>query len=197
MNPENTIQRPEYELLENGDVVRNVKGRPSVLAHYEEEDGHLEFVSVYMDERYRIQVQRAITEDTEGMASNKRILSYGIKGRERDEVKTNEPQRPKADRMLGDKTPAVVDWFFKWRPKEAYVRYGVQLNTATNEPVIAHCRRVELRIGENPKDGTVQQTEAVTENKEGIIARRATHRTFLKEEIVGADQGEIPVEAQD
>lgn len=189
----NQEQRPEFEMIESGDIVQNKKGKQTVVATFD--DGHLEFASEQFDKKYREQVQRCVEQDTEGVVTGKRVESYGIKGRERDEISPKEPPRPNADRNLGDKTPAVVKWFFKWRPQEAYVRYRVELDSE-GSPVIAHCRRSETRIGENPKDGTVQQKEVITESETGIIALRATELTFLRAEIVGTDLNEVPVEEQ-
>lgn len=191
-------ERAEFEYIpKDGRVIRNYRGKEVLLATFDETDGHLEFESEKADIDYRVQVQRTITEDTAGLATNLKIISYGIKGRARDEKQAKEPGRPKADPMLGDKTPAVVEWFFKWRPQEAYVRYGVEFDSEGN-PVIAHCVRFENRVtGNSGREGQVEEREYKTENKEGIIARRQTNRTFLRSEMVEKVANEVPVEAAD
>ena len=187
MSQETGIKVAEYEMKDDGTVVHNVKGKAIKLAEYDHDTGHLEFESRAIDEKYRVQIQRAVTEDVEGIESGHKIESYSIKGFGRDDIKPNEPAKPKATKLLGDKTPAVVDWYFRWRPLEAYVRYGVRLDKDKN-PVTAHCRRAETRIEVKEATGQVGQYEVVTEAKEGMIATRGTHRTFLKNEVVGSEQ---------
>jgi len=182
-------QKPAYELTEDGEVIFTKKGKSTVLATYDEETGHLEFADKRADSFYRAQIIRAITEDTEGIQSPNKIKSMGIKGQKQDEPKDDAPDRPKASGLLGDKTPEVVEWYFRYRPQEAYVRYGVILDKS-GEPVTAHCKRVEKRLGENPNTGLIEQQDVVTENEHGILATRQTHKTFLKTEVVGAQAGE-------
>lgn len=188
-----TVAKPEFELTESGDVVMNKKGKATILATFDETTGHLEFVSEKVDRDYRPQIIRAIAEDTEGVETQNKIKSFGIKGREADEPSPKEPPMPRANGLLGDKTPAVVDWYFKWRPQEAYVRYGVLLDKK-GEPLTAHCRRVEKRLEENPQTGLVEQVDHVFEEENAMLATRATHRTFLKAEIVGANAGDSEAE---
>lgn len=178
--------KPDFELLDNGDVVNNYKGTATVLANYEIREGHLEFASSYLDKKYRAQVVRAITENTEGHLNQNKIASYGIKGRPRDEVKPNLPPRPKMDKNMGDKTPAVVEWYFKYKPQEAYARYGVVLGE-DGVPVRGDFRRVETSIEVKEATGQVGQYERVTEKKDAILAERATHMTFTARERVGAE----------
>ncbi len=191
------LKKPDYELTDEGEVVMNKKGKATVLAAFDAVTGHLEFVDERTDRYYRPQIIRAITEDTEGVATENKIKTFGIKGRVQDERKEQEPPKPsprtpeehKLAGLLGDKWAPRVDWFFKWRPQEAYVRYGVLLKDGV--PVAAHCRRKEKRLGENQETGLVEQTEVVTESEEGMIATRQTHRTFLKNEIVGGVVDEV------
>ncbi len=185
-NTEST-QKPQFELLENGNVVQNRKGKPMLLAIYTPEDGHLQFESPAIDEKFRTQVQRAVLENTEGELTGNKITSYGMKGRPRDKANPNEPPKPKQDKNLGDKTQKVVDWYWKYRRQEFYVRYGVLLD-GRGEPVTANCRRVEKRIETDPNSGLVGQKEYVIEKEDGIIATRATHLTFTRAEVVGGDQ---------
>lgn len=185
---EQTQQRASFELLDNGEVVENSKGgRKIVLATYDKADGFCEFVSVTFDKKFREQVTRAITENVSGEKSNNAISEYGIKGRERDKPKPNEPACPKPQRLLGDKTPEIVSWYFKWRPQAAYVRYGVELDQNEN-PIEVHGRRDELRYKENPKTGGVEETLVTTEKEVAYLARRSTHMTFLASEVVGGTQ---------
>lgn len=178
-------QKANFELLENGDVCQNHKGRQIVLAHFDSNDGFCEFQNAMFDRKFREQVTRAITEDVSGDKTNNVITEYGIKDRPRDTVKVNEPACPKPERLLGDKTPSIVQWYFKWRPQAAYVRYGVELDK-DGSPIVVHGRRDELRYKENPKTGGVEEILVTTEKEDGFLARRATHITFLANEVVGA-----------
>lgn len=180
------LKKPDFELTEEGEVVMNKKGKATVLATYDSESGHLEFVSEKADRDFRPQVQRAIMEDVDGVATQNKIKSYGIKGHERDEPSLKEPPKPKASKLLGDKTPAVVEWYLRWRPQEAIARYGIELD-ANGEPRRAHCMRKEKRIEESANTGQVGQVEHIVEREDGIIATRQTHLTFLRSEIVGAE----------
>lgn len=179
--------KASFELLDNGDVIENGKGgRQVVLAHFDTSDGFCEFANIMFDKKFREQVTRAITENTSGEKSNNIITEYGIKGRPRDVVKANEPECPKPTRLLGDKTPGIVSWYFRWRPQAAYVRYGVELDKDDN-PIVVHGRRDELRYEEDPKTGGVKEILVTTEKVDGFLARRATHMTFTAQpnEIVG------------
>ncbi len=185
--------KPAYELTEEGEVIQNKKGKAIVLGTFDRETGHLEFSSIHIDRYHREPMLRCISEDTEGIASGNKVKSFGIKGRPVDEPKEKEPEKPKASGLLGDKTPGVVDWYFKYRPQEAYVRYGVSLDKQ-DEPIVVHGRRVERRLGENVNTGLVESQEHVTENERGFLATRQTHRTFLKNEVVGAERDEVNAE---
>lgn len=187
-----TTPRPEFELLEDGRIVHNKRGQQTNLAKFDFDDGHLEFGSPIIQDKFSVQITRAITEDTEGMLTNNKIVSLGIAGRPRDEVKDNEPPRPKMKRTLGDKTPEVVNWYFKHRRQEFYARYGVYLDKR-GEPLRAHCLRIDKTLGEVDPKGNIGQIEEVVEDENGMLALRATHRTFTRKEIKGGD----PEEADD
>ncbi len=182
----NETIKPAFEMTDTGEIYNNKKGKSTLLATFDSETGRLEFVDLKSDRYYREQIIRCITEDTEGVASGNKVSSYAIKGESEDDIKKNEPAKPKGTKQLGDKTPEVVEWYFKWRPKEAYIRYGVQLDE-NGKPVRKHCKRRERRMGEDPVTGKVELVDHIVENENGIIATRGTHMTFLKEEVVGAD----------
>jgi len=177
--------KPAFELLEDGTVVQNRKGKATTLAKFDEDTGHLEFASDDADIKFREQIIRAINEDTEGNRSKATIKSFSIAGREQDEPSRNEPPKPKGSKALGDKTPEVVEWYHTYRLQEFYVRYGVLLDKS-GQPIRKHCLRREKELGENPLTGQIEQVERIVEDKRGYLATRATHLTFLKTEVVGA-----------
>lgn len=192
------VKKPQFELTDEGNVVRNHKGKAILLATFMDESGDEEGVDEYnvitfesdaIDAKYRAQIIRCIVETTEGELTGNVIHSYRIKGRPVDERKKNEPPMPKFNKMLGDKDPARVKWYFKWRPQEAYVRYGVLLDKS-EEPQTHLCARAEqglvqpdngkpLKVFGNGQDAL---STVVIVAEEGILARRATCMTFLLSE---------------
>ena len=182
-----TPVKPSYELLEDGSVIQNIKGKPVKRAFYDEETGHLE----YQDEEARLKhaakICRVIEFDDEGTAaSGNKIVSMSIKGRLEDVISPKEPPCPKPTMQLGDKTKVVVDWYFKWRPQEAYVRYGVSLDKS-GEPVRVHGRRID-KVMKRDNNDLVVLDDHVYEKEDGILATRSTHLTFTRDEVVGANE---------
>lgn len=179
-------KKQSYELQDDGKVILNLKhGKVQQIAVFDFEDGNLEFENATIDKLHRSKVVLAIGEDAEtGIQTGNKIKSFSIKGRERDVQKKNEPVKPFGTKQFGDKTKAVVEWYFKWRPQEAYARYGVVLDDQGN-PVIVHGKRKEQVIRENPATGLVELETFFVEKEDGMLATRATHMTFLKDEVVG------------
>jgi len=187
-------QKPTIELLDDGDVVfNNKRGRPTKIGTFDNDTGHLEFESEEKDKMHRELTIRYIQFEQDGQTpTNMQIKSFGIKGRARDVEADNIPPMPKSKDGLGDKSPKVVEWFFKWKPQEAYARYGVRLDKSGN-PILAKVKRFVKTWGEvyvDDKGRPLQeptQGEIVTDasREEGMIARRATHMTYLIEEVVG------------
>lgn len=206
MSESNEEKIPQFQLKEDGDVVFNKKGQSTLLAKYDEERGLLIFESFEIDQKYRAQIIRAITEDAmTGEQTGKTVKGYRIAGRPKDIVKKNEPPQPRKSPVLGDKTPEFVKWLFKWRPQAAYARYGVLLDS-NDEPRTAHCRRVErglllpdtgkaMEIGAEGKD-VLGLTEI--DREDGILALRATCMTFTTKEIVrGEGDEESPFDTEE
>lgn len=189
---------PEYQLRDNGEVHRNKKGKSQLLAKYDEETGILTFESFSIDQKYRMQICRAVMENWEsGELTGNPIKAYAIAGRPVDTIKPGEPPPPKKNKMLGDKTPEYVKWLKRWRPQAFYARYGVLLDS-NGEPQIAECFRMEqgllkpagakpLEIGDRAQDALGQ---TITEKEDGILAMRATCLTFTKKEVVGYEDDE-------
>lgn len=185
------VKKPQFELRDDGEVHFNKKGQSTLLAKYDHERGRLTFESFAIDQKYRSQIIRAVTEDAmTGEQTGRRIKGYAIVGRPKDVLKRNEPPQPRKSPVLGDKTPEFVRWMFKWRPQAAYARFGVLLDSNA-EPKTAHCRRIERGLilpdtGKNLEMGDGKDVLGVTEidKEEGILALRATCMTFLTTEIV-------------
>lgn len=75
------------------------------------------------------------------------------------------PPKPKKSMVHGDKTPALVEWYRKYFPKEYAVRYGVK-----GPGQVTKYRKVE-----NPKKPGTFETVAYQEDC--IISSRKTHLT--------------------
>lgn len=182
-------KKQSYELQDDGKVILNLKhGKTQQIAVFDFEDGNLEFENATIEKLHRAKVVMVIGEDADtGIQTGNKIKSYSIKGRERDVPKKNEPVKPFGTKQMGDKTKAVVEWYFKWRPQEAYARYGVVLDDQ-GSPVIVHGKRKEQVIRENPATGLVELETFFVEKEDGMLATRATHLTFLKEEVVGGNE---------
>lgn len=204
--PAPTGERPLFELLENGDIVKNNrKGKPALLAKYDEETKTLTFESDQMDFKYRSPILRAVAETPDGEATGYAVARFAIKGREVDKLKPNEPPAPKINKMLGDKTPAFVKWLFKWRPQSAYARYGVLLDS-NGEPRTANCYRAEQGLLEENEtdrptvivgDGKDALSITITKSENGILARQRTCMTFTIDEIVDKNDPEAGEAAPD
>jgi hypothetical protein len=206
MSTEDDTKRPQFELREGGEIHFNKKGKSTLLAKFDEERGRLTFESFSIDQQYRSQILRAVTEDwLTGEQTGRVVKGYAIAGRPRDVIKKNEPPQPRKNAMLGDKTPEFVKWLFKWRPQAAYARYGVLLDS-NDEPKTAHCFRMErgllipnesgkaLEIG---KEGYEVLGITTIDKEDGILATRATCMTFLVNEIVKGEGDEAEKFAPD
>lgn len=186
---------PQFQLRDNGEIHFNKKGQSTLLAKFNAETGLLTFESFAIDQTYRTQVLRAITEDwVTGEQTGNVVKGYAIAGRPRDRLMKGEPPQPRKDPAYGDKTPAFVRWLFRWRPQAAYARFGVLLDS-NGEPRTAHCRRIErglltaptgkpVEIGADGKDALAVN---VIEEENAILAMRATCMTFTTKEVVGPD----------
>ena len=189
-------KKPTYELLEDGKVMLNHKnGKATHIASYNPETAELEFETDMYEKLHRTKVVSAIGEDPETHLQNaNKVKHFTIKGRPKDVIKPNEPKKPLGTKAMGDKTPAVVDWFFKWRPQAAYVRYGVSLDRSGN-PIIVHGYREDQGFVTDPRTGLISLEKIVTEKVDGFLATRGTHLTFTKAEVVGHKELDTEEEA--
>lgn len=199
---------PEVELLEDGRIVQNKKGKQTLLATYDSDTKNLEFESKEISDstKLRPRILQVVGTDGDGTKpSDRTIGTYSVKGMKRDVVTAGTPPRPKRTKALGDTEPDLVEWYFEHRPQEAYIRYGVKLD-AKGKPVLATVRRKiistvdnrdrddkeleEVRTGpKTAEKGPISREATIETLKNQMIATRATHMTFLKEEIVGYGEG--------
>lgn len=110
----------------------------------------------------------------------------------------NIPPRPKKDPMQGDKTPAVVEWYFKYRFNEFCARYGVFLDQ-NKEPVKYNGRVsfMEPIWRDRPGDGEKEFIGEVRRPMDGekpivvtdaLVSQSKTHLTYLPSECLDLDE---------
>jgi hypothetical protein len=104
------------------------------------------------------------------------------------------PQRPRKTNHEGDKTPAVIDWYYKFRPNEFKTRYGY---LGTYSGVV----RFQLPQWEpRPVDGIPEYRGTRWETKDVtnvMVTLRKTHLSFTPDECVGDENRNIPGWSED
>lgn len=159
----------DYELHADGRVTRTDKDSTLHVADYDGKTKTLAFIS---EETLKFR------PPTVGFLNRKDldIAHIILKEVGADRVdEANIPPMPKKSMVHGDKTPAVVEWYRKYKPKEYAARYGVQ-----GPGTVTKYRRVE----NEKKPGTF-----ITEpyEQEAIISTRKTHLTEKPEANVAGN----------
>lgn len=186
-----------------GDIVQKIDGAVIKVAHYDRKTKHLEFETTEHSVKLIRQVTSCIGTVNKGKESSGLVIeTMGVKGQERDKPQGKVPPRPKRDPQFGDQTKAVVEWYFKYYPHEAYIRYGVFLDD-NGDPVRKNVRRrmtqildqrnetdweVGMGLQVGPKTwekGPISEVKEQEVLDDQIIARRATHMTFAPGEVIG------------
>ena len=112
----------DYDIDKKGKVTRTDKDGTLHLADYDARTKTLTFVSEDAL-RYRPAVVRYLNSQEPPVEIDSMVLS----GAGKDTVdEANIPPKPKKSMVHGDKTPALVEWYRKYKPKEYAVRYGVK-----------------------------------------------------------------------
>lgn len=161
----------DYGILDNGDVTRTTKDGTDVIAIYDAKTKVLEIVEEFAS--YRSAVVRWMN------ANETPIASIIMQGDKVDSTKGNIPPCPKPTMSAGDKTPAVVEWFRKYKPAEYRARYGIKgPGTVTKYKVVL-----------NERGEKVKEPYSV----DATIAERKTHLTE-KVEAADAQEGQYAAE---
>jgi len=155
----------DYAILENGDVTRTTKDGTDVIAIYDAKTKVLQIVEEFAS--YRSAVVRWMN------ANEMPIVSIIMQGDKVDSTKGVIPPCPKPTMQAGDKTPAIVEWYRKYKPAEYRARYGIRGEGTVTK------YRVEL----NERGEKVKVPYTV----DAIIADRKTH---LTEKVGTADAQE-------
>jgi len=180
----------QVRLLKNGDLVQKGEGGDILVAHYDRTTGHLEFeTKKYSVDLYNQVTARIGTVNKGTQPSGLIIRSIGVKGQTPTPDAAVPVKKPKVG-PEGDATPTVVDWYIKYKPAEAVIRYGIYTD-ANGEFVRRRVQRVVevtrdrrnvdqkklpwVDTGPSTQDRTpVTRDGILVEVKRAIIARRAT-----------------------
>jgi len=121
-------------------------------------------------------------------AESKSIRSFQREDMKIDETGKNVPRRPAIDPNQGYKTPAVVEWMFRYEFNHFCARYGVFLG-ADKKPIL-YTGKVSYmapvwreRPGDQEKEfcGQVRKEEFKTDV---MVSVSKTHLTFIPEECL-------------
>lgn len=115
--PKEAAPRIDYELLPNGDITRTDKDGTVRIARYVADAKRLEIVEEH--QKFRAAMVRHLN------SIEVAITSTIIEGDKPDVVAAEIPPCPKPTMQAGDKTPAVVEWYRKYKPAEYRARYGI------------------------------------------------------------------------
>lgn len=213
------IKTDQVTFQKNGDLLlEEAEGTKTLIANYDRKTGRLEFINREYSAKHMRKVTAAIGTIDKGMkSSGLSINSMGIKGEKADAPVGKVPVKPKRDPQFGDQTPALVKWYFDYYPQEAYLRYGVFLDTDGN-PIRRTVRRktteiVDDRSGEygihDPEskgekagtktweNGPILKRAYLDTLDNQIVARRATCMTYAPVEVVGGFEQGDEEQAQD
>lgn len=157
----------EYKLNpETGDITRTDKDGTIRIARYFAEEKRVEIVPEWA-KQYRSAAIRFLNTNEIPFES---II---LEGDQADKVQGDIPPCPKPTIAAGDKTPAVVEWFRKYKPAEFKARYGIRgMGTVTKT-------RIEL----NEKGEKVKVPFTV----DALISDRKTHLTEKTEAADGKE----------
>lgn len=210
MSDDTELANPKVKLRKDGTLVQNQDGAEVAVAHYNRTSGHLEFSTKENSVKLYQQVTSRIGSVSGGTQTSGLVIrSIGVKGQAK--VSGKLPPKPKMGRA-GDAGEEIVQWYLDNDMPQAIVRYGIYTD-ANGKPVRKNVRRVmdvtqdnrelddedieQVRDGRNTKTkAPVSRRSEVIEEKNAIIARRATPLTFTPQEVVGGWQPDDDFEEQ-
>ncbi len=196
------IENAKVKLRTSGELTISEDGTtPTIIGHYNKKTEELQFESEAYREKYYTQAVSRIGTVNKGQeVSQYRISKITIKGM-KSNIPADAPEMPNPeDFKQGDAAEEVVSWLLQYDLPHAIARYGIYLDKA-GKPIRKPVKRVvvytvdnrnledsqipENRQGKTSTKGPVAQEGELVEDKQGIIARRATALTFTPNEVVG------------
>jgi hypothetical protein len=159
----------DYALNEKGEITRTDKDSTITIGRYDRETKIVRIIPEWA--KFRPAMIRFLN------AEEVPIESIILDGDEPDRPKPGVtiPPRPKMTLEAGDKTPAVVEWYRKYKPAEYKARYGV-----IGEGTITKHRKEKNEKGE---------TVSVPFEVDAVLAHRKTHLTEKVEAGGNPDDG--------
>ena len=146
----------DYALTEAGEITRTDKDSTIVVAKYDRTTKIVRIVEQWA--KFRPAVIRWMN------AEELKIESILLEGDKPDVIPAaGIPPRPKMTIQEGDKTPAVVEWYRKYKPAEYRARYGIK-----GDGVVT-----KTKVEFNEKGEKVKVPYQV----EATLAQRKTHLT--------------------
>lgn len=146
----------DYNMTEAGEITRTDKDSTIVIGRYDRETKVVRIVPEWA--KFRPAMIRFLN------AEEIAIESILLEGDKPDSVPAaGIPPRPKMTVEAGDKTPAVVEWYRKYKPAEYKARYGI-----VGEGTITKHRKEKNEKGE---------TISVPFEVDATLAHRKTHLT--------------------
>lgn len=179
------------EINAKNEIVRNARGRLTVLATLDEKTKTL----YWKDSDARDNFHKGVAAFLE--AEKIVVETSLLDGQKPDVVPANAPAQPQMHFMQGDLTPAWLEWLMKYKPVEFTNRMGVHLlpveqgQTESKDIRERWLRADVVRTDSRPVEGTHGGEYLSTrfKAKDQIIARRRSHLTFEPKEI---DRGDTP-----
>lgn len=147
----------EYKLTEAGELVRTDKDSSVVIARYDRSTCIVRIVPEWA--KFRPAAIRFLN------AEEVKIETIIMEGDEPDKPKPGVviPPKPKRTIEAGDKTPALVEWYRRYKPAEYKARYGI-----VGEGTITKHRKEKNEKGE---------TVSIPFQVDATLAHRKTHLT--------------------
>src|SRR6478609_1057306 len=198
MSTEQELDSTKVRMKASGELVIRVDGKEQVIAQYDKTTGTLEYTTKDNSVRYNSQVTARVGTVSNGTEPSGNVIrNIRIKG---DEVAKPKTKRPKMG-PEGDSTEDIVQWYLDNDMPQAIVRYGIYTDAKGN-PIRKHVKRLVKNTVDNRnlddddiqavKEGPKTVTKApvaieaeLIEDRQGIIARRATRLTYTPNEVVG------------
>ncbi len=161
-----------------GDKVVNSK----VVAEYDVETGVLLYPNL-----------RGLKENSEGVMAFISTNEWVVRAMQRKDLPKDKsigdktiPARPRKNKQEGDKTPAVVQWYFEHRPNEFATRYKV---VGKYSGPVTFLEPVWEEHKDLPGVPHYQGTRRVHKDVRGaIVALRKTNLTFVPDECDNWDE---------
>lgn len=173
------------EITAKNEIIRRARGRESVIAKLTDDNKTITWKDASLQAAYHKSVEAFLFEE------KIMVETVLLEGQKPDVLPAGAPPPPPMHKMQGELTPKYLEWLMKWKPIAFQNLMGVEVRAlGISEKPPADPRalwmrgdvvRTDTRPTPESKGGSYITTKFKMENQ--IIARRASHLTFLKKEI--------------